>query len=201
MTRSNILLIAIIFCLFLFHFETVQAKEIASGSSRVAFLHEWTLLGAELKKLRVEILRLAPRKGEVLPPFRMRILNGKEVLYSKDELGIEPLHIVNIDNDKLMVVWHGYSPFLFVRVFGFHDHKIVTLLKTGSRYYPELVYPADISENSRHNLDARIVTLTQADFFGKEQVPATATVYKWNREKFSYDSGISVDWNKRLLIK
>ncbi|MFA6209466.1 MAG: hypothetical protein WCT03_09090 [Candidatus Obscuribacterales bacterium] len=190
---------------FLFSFELegnpARAKQTNPESSRVSFLHEWDLTGRGVEKLRVEILRLPRAKGEVLPPYRVRILNGAKLLYSKVELGAEPVHIVNIENNKVMIVWRAASPYLFLRVFGYRNGKILPLLKTGSRAFPEIVYPAESLENSTQNLDARIITLEQADSFEGKYVPTDAVVYKFDRKKFAYSPGEAVEWNKRLLVK
>ncbi|HND05346.1 MAG: hypothetical protein IPK73_20575 [Candidatus Obscuribacter sp.] len=201
MKRRAVLVFAIIYLCFACQLEAkTPAKNVKETRDKVAFLHEWVLIGRE-EKLKVEIAKLPSRKGEILPPVRLRIFDGAKVLYSKDEIGIEPLYIMNIDRDKLLTVWRGYSPFFSIRIFGFQNEKLTMLLKTGSRFYPEIVYSPKADENSTGNLEARIITLTQADSFNKKFVPTTAMVFKWNRGKNAYDEGVIVDWNKRLLTE
>lgn len=127
--------------------------------------------------------------------FYMNSVSKNNLIYSfetvDNPVGIFPL---GEDSANLLVVWTSGSAYHF-EVFSFQDGKIIKVLETGSRTYPELIYEG----NQPNELSIMFTNLDWIkDKNGESDLKASsAALYRWVDGKY-----IKIEispWQKRLF--
>jgi len=232
MTNNKSFQATSLICCALISFSTAKAQSLKeepkrSGALTDWFLHDWSI--KDPKKpfytspthLQVRILATAGhRAGKGGEQSVIKIVDkGREVYCSDDDKDTkaslcfgEPVYVGSIDGGKIAIVSFGPSPYYYIVVFTYTGGKVRAVLNTGSKLYPEIVYPAhspkiNVSQNGNKtlqshfpNLEPRIITTNVVEKCENGEIPISAYVHVWDPTTNKYKSSICVPWDKRLEV-
>lgn len=213
MSKNESLLLTTLLCSYI-------ATTNACANEKKRFTHDWTIENQNSKiphhvipptHIQVKLVEIPPARA-VDPPrtiVKMYARNGKLVFSSKERELSEPIYITAIEKGNIAIVWRGPGPNFGIDVYTYYRGKIMVALRTGSRLYPEIVYPtqaikvATIGKNTSKKIPVpmipRIITSTTNDWLDHMVIPESVYVWTWDEHNRIYKSGDLIPWDKRFL--